>query len=91
MPTLTISYTTEAERLDLERAIAYVAEMRRVAAEAPHGAVLNTCESLALDAGRRLLRDNLEAALQSRTDRDDRDAKKKSRATAARADANAPS
>jgi hypothetical protein len=88
MPTLTVHYTTEAERLELERAIAYVAEMRRAAANAPHGSVLNACESLALDAGRRLLRDNLESALQSRIDRD---AQKKSRATVTKVDANAPS
>jgi hypothetical protein len=68
MPTLTIEYTTEAERIELERAIAYVQEMRRLGATTVHGSVLDTCESFALDAGRKLLRDNLAAALQARAD-----------------------
>jgi hypothetical protein len=68
MPTLTIEYTTEAERIELERAIAYVQEMRRLGATAAHGTVLDTCETFALDAGRRLLRDNLAAAVQGRAD-----------------------
>jgi hypothetical protein len=88
MPTLTIHYSTEAERLEIERAVAYVAEMRRVAGSAAHGTVLDACESLALDAGRKLLLDNLNAALQSRADRD---AQKKSKATAAKAGGDARS
>ena len=68
MPTLTIEYTTEAERLELERAVAYVQEMRRLGATAAHGAVLDTCETFALGAGRQLLRDNLAAAVQARAD-----------------------
>lgn len=68
MPTFTVEYATEAERLELERAVAYLAEMRRVGASAAHGTVLNTCELLALDKGRQLLRDNLAATLQTRAD-----------------------
>jgi hypothetical protein len=68
MPTFTVEYATEAERLELERAVAYVAEMRRVGAKAAHGTVLDTCERFALDKGRRLLRDNLAATLQTRAD-----------------------
>jgi hypothetical protein len=68
MPTLTIEYTTAAERIELERAIAYVQEMRRLGATAAHGSVLDTCETFALDAGRKLLRDNLAAAVQTRAD-----------------------
>ena len=68
MPTLTIEYTTEAERIELERAIAYVQEMRLLGATAAHGTVLDTCETFALDASRRLLRDNLAAAIQARAD-----------------------
>jgi hypothetical protein len=68
MPTLTIEYTTDAERIELERAIAYVQEMRRLGATAVHGTVLDTCETFALDAGRRLLRDNLAAAVQTRAE-----------------------
>ena len=68
MPTLTIEYTTDAERLDLERAIAYFAEMRRVGATAPYGTVMSACEQLALGAGRQLLRDHLASAVQARAD-----------------------
>jgi hypothetical protein len=34
-PTLTVEYSTEAERLILERAIAFVAELRRLAQDTP--------------------------------------------------------
>lgn len=68
MPTLTIDYTTDAERLELERAVAYCTEMRTLAATAAPGTVLAACESHALDAGRELLRQNLQSALQSRID-----------------------
>lgn len=74
MPTLTIEYTTETERLALEPAIAFVAEMRQVAGAAAYGTVLDACETHALTAGRTLLRDTLESAIQSQID-----AKKKSR------------
>lgn len=68
MPIFTVEYATEAERLELERAVAYVAEMRRVGATAARGTVLDTCELFALDEGRRLLRNNLAATLQARAD-----------------------
>jgi hypothetical protein len=68
MPTLTIEYTTEAERLQYERMIAYVQEMNRLGASAAFGTVLDTCELFALDQGRKLLRDNLAAAVQMRAD-----------------------
>jgi hypothetical protein len=35
MPTVTIEYTTQAERLALEQAIAYFTQLRQVAASAP--------------------------------------------------------
>lgn len=68
MPTLTIEYATDAERIELERAIAYVQEMRLLGAMAAPGTVLDTCESFAWDAGRQLLRDNLAATAQARAD-----------------------
>jgi hypothetical protein len=68
MPTFTIEYATDAERLELERVAAYLAEMRQVAACAPHGTVLAACEQVALTAGRQFLRDNLAAAAQGRAD-----------------------
>lgn len=68
MPTLTIAYTTEAERIALEQAIAFCTQLRHVAATAPDGTVLAACEQVALDAGRQLLRDTLAAAVQARAD-----------------------
>ncbi len=81
MPTLTIEYTTDAERLDLERAIAYLAEMRRVGATAAPGTVIAACEQLAVESGRKLLCENLEATVQARVD-----AQKKSPARGRKAD-----
>ena len=89
MPTLTIEYQTDAERLILEQAIAYVSSMQRLAANAPHGTVIDACEQLALTQGRKLLRDNLAAALQTRAD--NIDSKKKHPAPAPRDDAHAGS
>ncbi len=66
MPTLTIEYHDEDERLALEQAIAYVADLRQLALDAPEGTVLDACEGLALDKGRALLRSTLAAALHSR-------------------------
>jgi hypothetical protein len=66
MPTLTIEYRDDSERLALEQAIAYVAQLRSVAQDAPDGAVLDTCEKLALADGRALLRSTLAAALEGR-------------------------
>jgi hypothetical protein len=68
MPTLTIEYATEAERLALEQALAFFTQMRQVAATAPDGTVLAACEQLALTDGRQLLRDTLAAAVQARAD-----------------------
>ena len=66
MPTLTIEYRDENERLALEQAIAYLGELRQLAVEALAGTVLEACEGLALDKGRALLRSTLAAALGSR-------------------------
>jgi hypothetical protein len=71
MPILSIAYPTEAERLALEQAVAFFTQMRQVAATAPDGTVLAACEQVALDAGRRLHRDTLAAAVQARADQTD--------------------
>lgn len=71
MPTLTIEYRTEAERLILEQALAFLAQMRHVGATAPDGTVLAACERVALDSGRQLVRDTLASAVQSRADATD--------------------
>ena len=66
MPTLTIEYRDDNERLALEQAIAYLGQLRQVAIDAPSGTVLDACETLALDQGRALLRTTLAAALHGR-------------------------
>lgn len=66
MPTLTIAYRDENERLALEQAIAFVTDLRQLAQDAPAGTVLDACERLALDQGRALLRSTLAASLQAR-------------------------
>jgi hypothetical protein len=70
MPTVTIEceYTTEAERMALEQALAFFTQMRHVAATAPDGTVLAACEQVALTDGRKLLRDALASAVQARAD-----------------------
>lgn len=87
MPTLTIEYATEAERLALEQAIAFCTQMRQVAVAAPDGTVLAACERVALHDGRRFLTDTLAAAVQARADATD--AQKKSPAPARRGGAGA--
>jgi hypothetical protein len=68
MPTLTIEYETDQERLLLEQALAYFSEMQRVGATAPAGTVLAACEDVALSSGRQLVRASLAAAVQARAD-----------------------
>ena len=77
MPTITVSYESEAERVAYQRAIDYAAEMLRVAQTVPDAQVVDACEGLALDRGRRLLRDSLGDAIQARVDA----AEKKGRST----------
>jgi hypothetical protein len=71
MPTLTIAYQTDAERLLLEQAVAFFTQMRQVADTAPDGTVLAACEQLALADGRKLVRDALGTAVQQRADATD--------------------
>ena len=52
MPTLTIEYRNDAERLAYEQAIAFVTQLHQVAATAPDGNVLAVCEKVALEGGR---------------------------------------
>lgn len=66
MPVLTIEYRDDAERLALEQAIAFIAQMRQVAHTAPDGTVLAACEKVALQDGRALLRSSLAQAVQTR-------------------------
>jgi hypothetical protein len=66
MPTLTIEYQDDAERLALEQCLAYFAQLRQTALTAPDGTVLAACEQIALRDGRALLRSTLTAAVESR-------------------------
>jgi hypothetical protein len=66
MPTVTFDYRSEPERLAIERAVAFVAEMHSLAQAAPAGQILHACEGHALDAGRALLRFTLQQAVQQR-------------------------
>lgn len=68
MPTLSVEYQTEQEKVLIQQAIAFVAEMHQLAQTASAGAVIALCEAQALDQGRRLLRDTLQSAAQSRID-----------------------
>ncbi len=87
MPTLTIEYATDAERLMLEQAVAFFAELRTVAHTAPHGTVIDAREALALTGGRQLLRDSLGHAVQARIDAADREKKRPANGTKDRAPA----
>jgi len=68
MPTVTFEYRSEQERVAIERAVAFVAEMHSLAQTTPDGQILHACEGHALDAGRDLLRFSLQQAVQARVD-----------------------
>jgi hypothetical protein len=68
MPTVSFEYRSEAERIAMERAVAFVAEMHSLAQTSPDGQILHACEGHALDAGRDLLRATLQQAVQQRID-----------------------
>jgi hypothetical protein len=96
MPSLTIEYRDEAERLAIEQALAYVAQLRLVAGTAPDGTVLAACERVALQDGRALLRSSLAAALEGRIAADEQKGGRRAAARrrtpgAARAGTGAPS
>ncbi len=68
MPVGTFEYRSESERIAMERAFAFVAQMHDLALSAPSGQVLDLCEGQALEAGRDLLQATLQQALQTRID-----------------------
>ena len=84
MPTATFEYSTEAERLSIEHAIAFASEMHQLALDVPHGTVLDACEQQAVERGPAFLRQTLQNALQARMDVADA---KKGRAGAVRVEA----
>jgi hypothetical protein len=71
VPTFTFECADEAQFAALQQAAHFLAEMRRLALDAPAGQALQAAEGHALDAGRQLLRDSLRAAAQQRIDRDE--------------------
>ena len=68
MPTVTFEYRSEQERVAIERAVAFVAEMHFLAQVASEGQILHACEGHALGVGRDLLRSTLQQAVQARVD-----------------------
>jgi hypothetical protein len=68
MPTGMFEYRDDGERRAIERAIAFVAEMRDLAQTAPDGQVLGLCEAQAVERGRDLLRATLQEAVQTRVE-----------------------
>jgi hypothetical protein len=61
-------YRDDGERRAMERAIAFVAEMRDLAHSAPDGQVLGLCEGQAVERGRELLQATLQEAVQARVE-----------------------
>ena len=68
MPTGMFEYRDEGERRAIERAVAFVAEMRDLAQQRPAGQVLGLCETRAVEGGRELLRATLQEAVQTRVE-----------------------
>ena len=83
MPVGTFEYRSESERITMERALAFVAQMHDLALSAPPGQVLDLCEGQALDAGRDFLQTTLQQALQTLIDQAE---EKKGRSASARAE-----
>jgi hypothetical protein len=68
MPVGTFEYRNEAERIAMEQAVAYVAQMHDLALKVPLSEVLDVCEQQALGGGRALLQQTFQQAVQSRVD-----------------------
>ncbi len=66
MPTGTFEYRDDGERRAIERAIAFVAEMRDLARTAPAGQVLGLGEGQAVERGHDPLRATPQEAVQAR-------------------------
>jgi hypothetical protein len=66
MPTITIEYQSDQERLQIEHAVSFVQELNRLALSAAEGRVIDVCEGAVLEEGRAMLRATLEKALAGR-------------------------
>lgn len=71
MPTFTFECASEAELALVRRAAGFASEMHHLTLAAPCGEALAAAEGAALDAGRQLLRDAIQAATQARIDVDE--------------------
>lgn len=60
-----VVYQTEQERLWVEQAIAFFAEMRDSVNKAPACRLIDGCEGYAVDVGQKLLRHTLRSAVQA--------------------------
>lgn len=72
MLTFTFECENEAQCAALQQAAHFLAEMHQLAQAASGGAILQTLEGHALDAGRQFLRDALQSAAQQRLDQDEK-------------------
>jgi hypothetical protein len=68
MTTAGFDAMTPLQRTIVERALALAKELEATAGSAPHGQVIDRCESLLLGDGREFLRRALEDTLQARVD-----------------------
>ena len=68
MPVETFEYRSEAERVAMLRAVAFVAQLNDLALSAPPGQVFDLCEGQAIEAGRDLMQTTLQLAVQTRID-----------------------
>jgi hypothetical protein len=68
MDAATLDAMTPLQRLIVERAFALAQELEATAGSAPHGQIIDRCESFLLGNGREFLRQTLEDTLQARVD-----------------------
>ncbi len=68
MNTATLDAMTPLQRLIVERALALAKELEATAGSAPHGQIIDRCETLLLGNGREFLRQALEDTLQAQAD-----------------------
>ena len=68
MNAATLDAMTPLQRTIVERALALAKELEATAGSAPHGRVIDRCESVLLGDGREFLRRALEDTLQAQVD-----------------------
>jgi hypothetical protein len=78
----TVAVNTPLEALLVEQALLMARELQQAADQAPDGRVLERAEAAALAAGRELMRQGLEAALQAQADHAEKKARRAAPASA---------